>query len=253
MNLERMKGRSVVISGSAFGIGRATASRFAREGASLVLQDIQSGPLLAFRDELRRDGASVEAVVGDVSQAAACEAMIQTAVEAYGRVDVVVANAGIIPLGDVLESTVEDWDKVMAIDGRGMFLTCKYAIEAMLKTGGGSIVCISSISGLAGQSRQSTYGPAKFVATGITKHPPRHPSLQASFFQWMVGTALSNLRIFCRLKRKSVPAARLSCRLGESNHRAQRHNPAGFIHLEDQTQNIALDAILHVFLEIREG
>jgi NAD(P)-dependent dehydrogenase (short-subunit alcohol dehydrogenase family) len=170
MNLERMKGRSVVISGSAFGIGRATASRFAREGASLVLQDIQSGPLLAFRDELRRDGASVEAVVGDVSQAAACEAMIRTAVEAYGRVDVVVANAGIIPLGDVLESTVEDWDKVMAIDGRGMFLTCKYAIEAMLKTGGGSIVCISSISGLAGQSRQSTYGPAKFVATGITKH-----------------------------------------------------------------------------------
>lgn len=58
----------------------------------------------------------------------------------------------------------------MTIDGRGMFLTCKYAIEAMLKTGGGSIVCISSISGLAGQSRQSTYGPAKFVATGITKH-----------------------------------------------------------------------------------
>ena len=96
--------------------------------------------------------------------------MIQTAVEAYGRVDVVVANAGIIPLGDVLESTVEDWDKVMAIDGRGMFLTYKYAIETMLKTGGGSIVCISSISGLAGQSRQSTYGPAKFVATGITKH-----------------------------------------------------------------------------------
>jgi NAD(P)-dependent dehydrogenase (short-subunit alcohol dehydrogenase family) len=170
MNLERMKGRSVVISGSAFGIGRATASKFAREGASLVLQDIQSGPLLAFRDELRRDGASVEAVVGDVSQAADCEAMIRAAVEAYGRVDVVVANAGIIPLGDVLESTVEDWDKVMAIDGRGMFLTCKYAIEAMLKTGGGSIVCISSISGLAGQSRQSTYGPAKFVATGITKH-----------------------------------------------------------------------------------
>ena len=55
----------------------------------------------------------------------------------------------------------------MTIDGRGMFLTCKYAIEAMLKTGGG---CIPSISGLAGQSRQSTYGPAKFVATGTTKH-----------------------------------------------------------------------------------
>jgi NAD(P)-dependent dehydrogenase (short-subunit alcohol dehydrogenase family) len=58
----------------------------------------------------------------------------------------------------------------MSIDGRGMFLTCKFAIEAMVKTGGGSIVCLSSISGMAGQSRQSTYGPAKFVATGLTKH-----------------------------------------------------------------------------------
>jgi NAD(P)-dependent dehydrogenase (short-subunit alcohol dehydrogenase family) len=58
----------------------------------------------------------------------------------------------------------------MAIDGRGMFLTCKYAIEQMLTTGGGSIVCLSSISGVAGQARQSTYGPAKFVASGLTKH-----------------------------------------------------------------------------------
>jgi NAD(P)-dependent dehydrogenase (short-subunit alcohol dehydrogenase family) len=96
--------------------------------------------------------------------------MIRAAVEKYGRVDVVVANAGIIPQGDVLESAVDDWNRVMAIDGRGMFLTCKYAIEAMLKTGGGSIVCLSSISGIAGQNRQATYSPAKFVATGITKH-----------------------------------------------------------------------------------
>jgi NAD(P)-dependent dehydrogenase (short-subunit alcohol dehydrogenase family) len=170
MNVERMKGKSVVISGAALGIGRATAVKFAAEGARLVIQDIQSEPLLAFRDELRGGATPVEAVVGDVAKAADCQAMIRTAVEAYGRVDVVVANAGIIQLGDVVESTVEDWEKVMAVDGRGMFLTCKYAIEAMLKTGGGSIVCVSSISGLAGQSRQSTYGPAKFVATGITKH-----------------------------------------------------------------------------------
>ena len=170
MNLERMKGRSVVISGAALGIGRATAAKFAAEGAGLVIQDIKSEPLLAFRDELRDRRTPVEAVVGDVAKEADCQVMIRTAVKVYGRVDVVVANAGIIQLGDVLESTVEDWERVMAIDGRGMFLTCKYAIEAMLQTGGGSIICVSSISGLAGQSRQSTYGPAKFVATGITKH-----------------------------------------------------------------------------------
>jgi NAD(P)-dependent dehydrogenase (short-subunit alcohol dehydrogenase family) len=151
MGLARMQGKSVVISGAAFGIGRATAAKFAEEGASLLVQDIQERPLLAFRDELQRNGATVEALVGDVSKVEDCQAMIRAAVETYGRVDVVVANAGIIPLGDVLESTVDDWNKVMSIDGRGMFLTCKYAIEAMLKTGGGSIVCLSSISGLQGR------------------------------------------------------------------------------------------------------
>ena len=170
MALTRMQGKSVVVSGAALGIGRATAVKFAQEGASLLVQDIQELPLLALRDGLQKAGARVEAVVGDVSRVEDCQAMVRTAVEAYGRVDVVVANAGIISLSDMLESTVDDWDKVMAIDGKGMFLTCKYAIEAMLKTGGGSIICLSSISGMAGQSRQATYGPAKFVATGLTKH-----------------------------------------------------------------------------------
>jgi NAD(P)-dependent dehydrogenase (short-subunit alcohol dehydrogenase family) len=170
MGLARMQGKSVVVSGAALGIGRAAAAKFAQEGAFLLVQDIQERPLLAFRDELRRNGARVEAVVGDVSRVEDCQAMIGAAVDTYGRVDVVVANAGIISLGDVVESTVDDWEKVMAIDGRGMFLTCKYAIEAMSKTGGGSIICLSSISGMAGQNRQATYGPAKFVATGLTKH-----------------------------------------------------------------------------------
>jgi NAD(P)-dependent dehydrogenase (short-subunit alcohol dehydrogenase family) len=69
-----------------------------------------------------------------------------------------------------MSAQIDDWEEVMAIDGRGMFLTCKYAIEQMLTTGGGSIVCLSSISGVAGQAWQSTYGPAKFVASGLTKH-----------------------------------------------------------------------------------
>jgi NAD(P)-dependent dehydrogenase (short-subunit alcohol dehydrogenase family) len=169
-NPGRLRGKSVVITGAAFGIGRATAERFGREGAQLVLADIQQDPVTTFAAELRSIGTEVETVVGDVSLSDDAERMIQTAVDRYGRLDVLVANAGIIPLGDVLESTAADWDHVMAVDGRGMFLTCKFAIQAMVQTGGGAIVCLSSISGLAGQKRQSTYGPAKFVATGITKH-----------------------------------------------------------------------------------
>ena len=170
VGLGRLEGKSALVTGAAFGIGRATSVTFADEGARLVVQDIQEAPLIALRDELRGSGAVVEAVVGDVAQDRDCRAMVESAVSAYGRLDIVVANAGIIPLGDVLESTAEDWDNVMSIDGRGMFLTCKYAIEAMLKTGGGAIVCLSSISGMEGQKRQATYGPAKFVASGITKH-----------------------------------------------------------------------------------
>lgn len=165
----QFSGKSCVVTGAAFGIGRATAVRFAEEGARLVLTDIQEAPLLELAEELRGQGTEAETVVGDVSQVEDARRMIQAAVDRFGKLDVLVANAGIIPLGDVLESSVEDWDRVMAIDGRGMWLTCKFAIEAMLASGG-AIVCLSSISGMEGQKRQSTYGPAKFVASGITKH-----------------------------------------------------------------------------------
>ncbi|WP_006245942.1 SDR family NAD(P)-dependent oxidoreductase [Mycolicibacterium tusciae] len=166
----RLHGKSAVITGAAFGIGRATAELFAREGARLIVTDIQGEPLLALADELRHAGAQVETVVGDVSVEDDARRMIAAASDRFGRLDVLVANAGIIPLGDAMEVTTAGWDEVMAIDGRGMFLTCKFAIEAMLPTGGGAIVCLSSISGLAGQKRQAAYGPAKFVATGLTKH-----------------------------------------------------------------------------------
>jgi NAD(P)-dependent dehydrogenase (short-subunit alcohol dehydrogenase family) len=108
--------------------------------------------------------------VGNVASPDDARTMVETAVDRYGRLDILVANAGVLPLRNILEATPEDWDEVMAVDGRGMFLTCKYAIEEMLKTGGGSIVCLSSISGVAGQKSQSTYGPAKFAASGLTKH-----------------------------------------------------------------------------------
>lgn len=167
---DRLRGKSAVVTGAAMGIGRATAELFAAEGARLVLTDIQGDPLLALADELRSGGTEVETVVGDVSVEEDARRMIAAAADRFGRLDVLVANAGVIPLGDVMEMTTADWDQVMAVDGRGMFLTCKFAIEAMLLTGGGAIVCLSSISGMAGQKRQAAYGPAKFVATGLTMH-----------------------------------------------------------------------------------
>jgi NAD(P)-dependent dehydrogenase (short-subunit alcohol dehydrogenase family) len=168
--LGRLRGRSALITGAAAGIGRAAAELFAREGARLVLADINTDGLSALRDSLADVPADVALVTADVSSPSDARQMIDVAVEHYGRLDIAVANAGIIPLASIVEATPEAWDEVMSIDGRGMFLTCKYAIEQMITTGGGAIVCLSSISGMAGQSRQSTYGPAKFVASGLTKH-----------------------------------------------------------------------------------
>jgi NAD(P)-dependent dehydrogenase (short-subunit alcohol dehydrogenase family) len=129
--LGRLRGKVAVVTGAAKGIGKATAELFAREGARLVVTDVDEHGLSALRERLT--GSDVEAVVGDVSVEEDARRMINAAVERFGRVDALVANAGIIPLNNIVEATVEDWDHVMAVDGRGMFLTCKFAVEAMLE------------------------------------------------------------------------------------------------------------------------
>jgi NAD(P)-dependent dehydrogenase (short-subunit alcohol dehydrogenase family) len=176
--LVNLAGRSCLVTGAASGIGRATAELFVRMGARVVGSDLDEVGLERLGVRLADDRAPgrLLPVVGDVAVPADVRRMVAAGVRAFGRLDVAVANAGILPLSDLLETTPEDWDRVMAVDGRGMFLTCKYAIEAMLaqeeqgEGRGGALVCVSSVSGLAGQARQAAYGPAKFVASGLTKH-----------------------------------------------------------------------------------
>ncbi|MFD0360235.1 SDR family NAD(P)-dependent oxidoreductase [Nocardia sp. GCM10030253] len=164
-------GKSCVVTGAASGIGHATAVLFARRGAAVTATDINETGLDTLRRMLAAEGRTIATVTGDVARPEDARTMISAAVDATGQLDMVVANAGIIPLSSILETSAQDWDRVMAVDGRGMFLTCKYAIEQMVASGrGGAIVCVSSISGLAGQARQAAYGPAKYVASGLTKH-----------------------------------------------------------------------------------
>jgi NAD(P)-dependent dehydrogenase (short-subunit alcohol dehydrogenase family) len=159
----RLQHKVAVVTGAARGIGRATVEVFLDEGAQVVATDIDEAAL----GDL---GERVVAVGGDVSLEDDARAMIQAAVDSFGRIDVLVANAGVIPLSTIDQTSVADWDHVMAVDGRGMFLTCKFAIEHMAAQGSGSIVLLSSISGQRGQVGQAAYGPAKYVATGLTHH-----------------------------------------------------------------------------------
>ena len=161
--MTRLSGKVAVITGAARGIGRATMEVFLAEGARVVATDLDATTLA----EVAGDAVTV---VGDVSVEDDARAMIEAAVSAYGRIDVLVANAGVIPLSTIDQTSAADWDHVMAVDGRGMFLTCKFAIEHMARQGSGSIVLLSSISGQRGQVGQAAYGPAKYVATGLTHH-----------------------------------------------------------------------------------
>jgi NAD(P)-dependent dehydrogenase (short-subunit alcohol dehydrogenase family) len=166
----RLAGKTAVITGAASGIGKATAERFAAEGASLVLNDRETAALEAFVAELTARGTKASAVAGDVSQEADVRRLMQTAVDTHGGLDILVANAGVIPEADLAHASAELWDRTMATNGRGMFLCCKHAAEAMVARGKGAIVCLSSISAFAGQPGQAVYGPSKFIASGLTKH-----------------------------------------------------------------------------------
>jgi NAD(P)-dependent dehydrogenase (short-subunit alcohol dehydrogenase family) len=159
----RLSGKVAVITGAARGIGRATLEVFLAEGAQVVATDLDATTLT----EVAGDALTV---VGDVSVEDDARAMIDAAVSTYGRIDVLVANAGVIPLSTIDQTSAADWDRVMAVDGRGMFLTCKFAIAHMARQKSGSIVLLSSISGQRGQVGQAAYGPAKYVATGLTHH-----------------------------------------------------------------------------------
>ena len=166
----RLAGKVAVVTGAAQGIGRATAERFAAEGASVVLCDREAATLDRLVADLTAGGATALGVAGDVSQEADVRRIMDAAVRAYGGIDILVANAGVIPEADLAGATVELWDRTMATNGRGMFLCCKYAAEVMAARGKGAIVCLSSISAYAGQPGQAVYGPSKFIASGLTKH-----------------------------------------------------------------------------------
>ncbi|MGH7119835.1 MAG: SDR family NAD(P)-dependent oxidoreductase [Acetobacteraceae bacterium] len=165
-----MMGKSAVITGAASGIGRATAERFAAEGASVLLNDRDAVGLEKLVAELKQKGLTAHGVPGDVSQDADVRRVMDGAVNAYGGIDILVANAGVIPEADLSGATVELWDRTMATNARGMFLCCKHAADVMAARGKGAIVCLSSISAFAGQQGQAVYGPSKFVASGLTKH-----------------------------------------------------------------------------------
>ena len=162
----RLEGKNVVITGAGSGMGKSMAKLFAAEGAKLVLADI-SGK----QEEVAAAIGEVAVPVHcDISSEADIQAMIATAEDKFGRLDVLCNNAGFGgPMAPLHEQTLETWDRVHATNIRGAFLGLKYGIISMLKTGGGSIVNTTSASGVVGWKGHTVYGSAKAGVNQLTK------------------------------------------------------------------------------------
>ncbi|ROO84970.1 3-oxoacyl-[acyl-carrier protein] reductase [Actinocorallia herbida] len=164
-----LEGRSAVITGAAQGIGLAIARVFAGAGARLVVADIDGDAAAKAAAELAADGAEAIAVRCDVTEEADVEAMIAACADAYGRVDVLVNNAGITRDATLRKMTGDQFRQVMDVHLYGTWLGMKHASLRMREQGGGSIVNISSISGKVGLPGQTNYSAAKAGIVGMTK------------------------------------------------------------------------------------
>ena len=167
----RLDGKVALITGAASGIGLATAERFAREGAALVLFDNQAEALGLLAGRLVDDGHRALAVEGDVTKAADLRRAVERAASEFGRLDILFANAGIGHSGELVETSEEDWDRVMAINAKGVFLSARESVRQMLdqRPIGGSVVINGSISGLAGIPKQAPYAPSKGAVVEMTR------------------------------------------------------------------------------------
>ena len=167
----RLEGKVAIITGGARGIGAAIAQMLAREGAAVVIGDV-------LEDEGRQTAAEITAAGGqgeflrlDVTSEESWAAAVDLAVTRFGKLNVLVNNAGIMARGPFLESTAGDWDRVMAVNAKGPYLGAKAAIPELLRAGGGSIINISSNLAMVGsyEDIQPVYGASKGAARIFTK------------------------------------------------------------------------------------
>lgn len=164
----KLKGKSVLITGVASGIGRAASLLFAEEGARLTLVDLNEASEETVK-LARERGAEATFIRVDVSKSRDWERTVKLAVESYGNIDVLYNNAGIGMYRPFLETSEEDWDRVLAVDLKSVYLGCKHVIPEMIKRGGGVIINTASEIGISGARNYAAYCAAKGGVVQITR------------------------------------------------------------------------------------
>jgi NAD(P)-dependent dehydrogenase (short-subunit alcohol dehydrogenase family) len=168
----RLQDKVAIITGAGGGMGRVASQTFAAEGAKIVVAEFGEAPGKETVRIVREAGGDATFVKSDVSDEASARAMVEAAMDTYGRVDVLYNNAGIMPEADhsVIDTDVSIWDQVMAVNVRGVFLGCKYAIPRMVEAGSGSIINIASFVALLGCSvPQDAYTASKGALLSLTR------------------------------------------------------------------------------------
>jgi len=164
-----MKNKIAIVTGGGQGIGREIALALARRGATVTIADWNLQPAEAVCEEIRGLGASAMAVKIDVSDPAQVQAMVERVLSVFGRIDILINNAGIGHAKPFLEISLEEWNRVLAINLTGEFLCAQAVARAMLPRGGGRIVNVASISGQRGGTGRAAYGAAKAGVILLTR------------------------------------------------------------------------------------
>ena len=165
----RLKGKVALITGAARGQGAAEARLFAQEGAKVILADVTDQEGVAVAAEIAEAGGDASYVHLDVANEDEWYAAVESGVTAFGKLDILVNNAGIWRRGHVMETSSEQWDDIMDVNAKGVFLGTKAAIPEMRKAGGGSIVNISSTAGLVGSKTSAAYSASKGAVRSFSK------------------------------------------------------------------------------------
>jgi len=164
-----LSGKKAIVTGGAAGIGRAAAVLLAKAGAAVAIVDLDKAGGESVVHQIIKAGGKAMFVCGDVSRAEDCRNAVQETVKAWGGVDILFNNAGIIRRATVTELSEEDWDRVMAVNVRSMFLMCKYAIPFMEEAGGGAVINNASGWGLTGGARAAVYCASKGAVVNLTR------------------------------------------------------------------------------------
>ena len=165
----RLEDKVALITGAGSGIGQASALKFAREGAKVMAVDIQPGDNDKTVSAIRAEGGTASGVLADVTDSEAVRRMIRAAIETYGRLDILFNNAGISIRGTILEIPEESFDKLFAVNVKGVFLGCKEAIPVMKSQGGGVILNTASQLGLVGTEASPLYPATKGAVIQMTR------------------------------------------------------------------------------------